>query len=41
MRDLQDILRILRELNIMSKWKKLGLVYRYVINWKYVLSVIS
>jgi hypothetical protein len=41
MRDLQDIPRILRDLDILSDWKQLGLAYRYVINWKYVLSVIS
>lgn len=41
MRDLQDIPRILRELNILSDWKQIGLVYRYVVNWKYVLSLIS
>lgn len=40
-RDLQDIPRILRDLNIMSDWKKLGLIYRYNINWKYVLSLIK
>lgn len=39
MRDLQDIPRILRDLNIISDWMKIGLVNRYVINWKYVLSV--
>lgn len=41
MRDLQDIPRILRELNILSKWRRVGLAHRYVVNWKYVLSVIS
>jgi hypothetical protein len=41
MRDLQDIPRILRDLNILSDWTKIGLAYRYVVNWKYVLSVIS
>jgi len=40
MRDLQDIPRILRDLNILSSWKKLGLTHRYTINWKHVLSVI-
>lgn len=39
MRDLQDIPRILRDLNIISDWMRLGLVNRYIINWKYVLSV--
>jgi len=39
MRDLQDIPRILRDLNIISDWMRMGLVNRYVINWKYVLSV--
>lgn len=39
MRDLQDIPRILRELNIISSWIKIGLVKRYTINWKYILSV--
>jgi len=39
MRDLQDIPRILRHLNIISDWMRTGLVNRYVINWKYVLSV--
>jgi hypothetical protein len=38
---LQDIPRILRDLNILSDWKQIGLAYRYVVNWKYVLSVIS
>jgi len=41
MRDLQDIPRILRDLNMMSEWKKQGLIYRYNINWKYVLSLIK
>ncbi len=41
MRDLQDIPRILRDLNILSEWKQVGLVYRYVVNWKYILSLIS
>ncbi|MCL6578765.1 MAG: hypothetical protein K6T73_05180 [Candidatus Bathyarchaeota archaeon] len=41
MRDLQDIPRILRDLNIISDWKRVGLVYRHVVNWKHVLSVIS
>ena len=41
MRDLQDIPRILRQLNILSKWTKIGLAYRYVVNWKYILSVIT
>jgi hypothetical protein len=40
-RDLQDIPRILRDLNIISKWRKFGLVYRYSVNWKYVLSLIK
>jgi len=39
LRDLQDIPRILRDLNIITDWMKIGLVNRYVINWKYVLSV--
>ena len=41
MRDLQDIPRILRDLNVLSDWTQIGLAYRYVVNWKYVLSVIS
>jgi len=41
MRDLQDIPRILRDLNILSDWKQIGLAHRYIINWKHVLSVIS
>jgi hypothetical protein len=41
LRDLQDIPRILRDLKIMSDWKKQGLTYRYNINWKYVLSLIK
>lgn len=40
MRDLQDIPRILRDLNIISDWTRVGLVNRYIINWKYILSVI-
>jgi len=39
-RDLQDIPRILRDLNLLSEWKKVGLVYRININWKKVLSII-
>lgn len=39
-RDLQDIPRILRDLDIISEWKKYGLNYRYNINWKRVLSLI-
>lgn len=39
MRDLQDIPRILRDLNIISDWMRMGLVNRYIINWKYILSV--
>lgn len=41
MRDLQDIPRILRDLNILSDWRSVGLAHRYIINWKYILSVIS
>ena len=41
MRDLQDIPRVLRDLNVLSSWKRIGLAHRYVVNWKYVLSVIS
>jgi len=41
MRDLQDIPRILRELNILNGWTRRGLVSRYTVNWKYVLSVIK
>jgi hypothetical protein len=41
MRDLQDIPRILRDLNIISDWQQVGLASRHVINWKHVLSVIS
>jgi hypothetical protein len=40
MRDLQDIPRILRDLDIISEWKKYGFNYRYNINWKRVLSLI-
>lgn len=41
-RDLQDIPRILRELNILSEWKTFGLGYgQYVINWRRALSLIS
>jgi hypothetical protein len=40
MRDLQDIPRILRDLDIISEWKKYGINYRYNINWKRVLSLI-
>jgi len=40
-RDLQDIPRILRDLNILSDWTQIGLAYRYVVNWKYLLSLIS
>jgi hypothetical protein len=39
-RDLQDIPRILRDLDIISEWKKYGFNYRYNINWKKVLSLI-
>jgi hypothetical protein len=39
-RDLQDIPRILRDLDIISEWKKYGFNYRYNINWKRVLSLI-
>jgi hypothetical protein len=39
MRDLQDIPRILKDLNIISDWMRMGLVNRYIINWKYILSV--
>jgi len=41
MRDLQDIPRILKDLNLLSDWKQYGLAYRYSINWKNVLSIIS
>lgn len=41
MRDLQDIPRVLRDLNILSKWTRIGLARRYVVNWKYILSVIK
>ena len=41
MRDLQDIPRILRDLDILSSWRKIGLVHRYVVNWRCVLSVIA
>jgi len=41
MRDLQDIPRILRDLNILSNWRRIGLAHRYVVNWKYVLSIIA
>lgn len=40
-RDLQDIPRILRDLNILSTWKSIGLAHRYTINWRNVLSVIT
>jgi len=40
LRDLQDIPRILRDLNIISDWQQVGLVNRHVVNWKYILSVI-
>jgi len=39
-RDLQDIPRILKDLNVLSDWKKYGLNYRYNINWKRVLTII-
>lgn len=39
-RDLQDIPRILRDLDIISEWKRYGFYYRYNINWKRVLSLI-
>jgi len=39
-RDLQDIPRILKDLGILTDWKKYGLNYRYNINWKRVLSLI-
>lgn len=39
-RDLQDIPRVLHDLNLISEWKKSGLVYKYNINWKRVLAVI-
>jgi len=41
MRDLQDIPRILRDLDIISDWQQVGLANRYVVNWKHILSVIS
>ena len=41
MRDLQDIPRILRDLNILTEWKRIGLARRYVVNWKYILSLIK
>jgi len=41
MRDLQDIPRILKDLNLLSDWKQYGLAYRYSINWKNVLSIIG
>ena len=41
MRDLQDIPRILGDLNILGGWRRIGLVRRYVVDWKYVLSVIA
>ena len=41
MRDLQDIPRILRDLDVLSNWRRIGLAHRYVVNWKYVLSVIA
>ncbi|MBS7616186.1 hypothetical protein KEJ45_03180 [Candidatus Bathyarchaeota archaeon] len=40
-RDLQDIPRILKDLNIITEWKKYGFNYRYNINWKRVLSLIK
>lgn len=40
LRDLQDIPRILKDLNILSDWKKYGLNYRYNIDWKRVLTII-
>ena len=40
-RDLQDIPRILKDLKIISNWKKYGLNYRYNINWKRVLMLIK
>lgn len=39
-RDLQDIPRILHDLNLISEWKKSGLVYKYNINWKRIVAVI-
>lgn len=39
-RDLQDIPRILKDLKILSGWKKYGFNYRYNINWKRVLALI-
>ena len=41
MRDLQDIPRILRQLNILSGWTRRGLASRYMVNWKHILSVIA
>jgi len=42
MRDLQDILRILRELGILSDWRKFGLGFgQYSVNWKRTLTLIS
>jgi hypothetical protein len=40
-RDLQDIPRILKDLDILSDWRRYGLNYRYNINWKKVLTLIK
>jgi len=40
-RDLRDVLRILRELNILSRWRRIGRAHRYVVNWQYLLSIIK
>lgn len=40
-RDLSDIPRILRDLNIMSEWKRYGLAGgKYTINWRYVTAIL-
>lgn len=41
MRDLQDIPRILIDLGILSNWQKIGLTNRYVLDLKYILSLIK
>jgi hypothetical protein len=40
-RDLQDILRILRELNLITDWEKVGLVGRHNVNWKTIIPLLK
>jgi hypothetical protein len=40
-RDLQDVLRILRELDLITGWEKIGLAGRFNVNWKKIVPFLK